>query len=190
MTHTGVPKAQFGVIGGSGSLSFEFPAALGDERVEVLAEDLRLRHAVRPLTRVHALPRDGPARSPRGTRGEDARVAPRREARGRVACRLFWVFAEAGVTKVLADGGVGSLNHLLDPRDVVVPNDFIDLTVTPGHLRPRRPPADHAPPRMPRPRGSPRRQRREDGRFPRVFRAGRTWSPTGPGSSPWPRSTT
>jgi 5'-methylthioadenosine phosphorylase len=33
------------------------------------------------------------------------------------------------VRKVIADGGVGSLNHLLDPRDVVVPNDFIDLTV-------------------------------------------------------------
>jgi 5'-methylthioadenosine phosphorylase len=30
---------------------------------------------------------------------------------------------------VLADGGVGSLNHLLDPRDVIVPNDFIDLTI-------------------------------------------------------------
>ena len=30
---------------------------------------------------------------------------------------------------MLADGGVGSLNHLLDPRDVVIPNDFIDLTI-------------------------------------------------------------
>jgi 5'-methylthioadenosine phosphorylase len=32
------------------------------------------------------------------------------------------------VKKVLSDGGVGTLNHLLDPRDVVIPNDFIDLT--------------------------------------------------------------
>ncbi len=31
--------------------------------------------------------------------------------------------------KVIADGGVGTLNHLLDPRDVVIPNDFIDLTM-------------------------------------------------------------
>ena len=30
---------------------------------------------------------------------------------------------------MLADGGVGSLNHLLDPRDIVIPNDFIDLTI-------------------------------------------------------------
>ncbi len=49
--------------------------------------------------------------------------------------------------KVLADGGVGSLNHMLDPRDVVIPNDFIDLTHQAGHLRSRRPPAHHAPAR-------------------------------------------
>ena len=48
--------------------------------------------------------------------------------RGDASLQVFWVFAEAGVRKVLADGGVGSLNHLLDPRDVVIPNDFIDLT--------------------------------------------------------------
>jgi 5'-methylthioadenosine phosphorylase len=39
------------------------------------------------------------------------------------------VFAQAGVRRVLADGGVGTLNHLLDPRDVVIPNDFVDLTI-------------------------------------------------------------
>ena len=35
-----IPRAQFGICGGSGSLSFDFPAALGDERVTVLARDL------------------------------------------------------------------------------------------------------------------------------------------------------
>jgi 5'-methylthioadenosine phosphorylase len=49
--------------------------------------------------------------------------------RGDASLQTFWVFHEAGVGKVIADGGVGSLNHLLDPRDVVIPNDFIDLTV-------------------------------------------------------------
>ena len=48
--------------------------------------------------------------------------------RADASLQAFWVFDEAGVRKVLSDGGVGSLNHLLDPRDVVVPNDFIDLT--------------------------------------------------------------
>lgn len=48
--------------------------------------------------------------------------------RADASLQVLWVFSEAGVRKVLADGGVGSLNHLLDPRDVLVPNDFIDLT--------------------------------------------------------------
>jgi len=48
--------------------------------------------------------------------------------RADASLQTFWVFHEAGVKKVVADGGVGSLNHLLDPRDIVIPNDFIDLT--------------------------------------------------------------
>ncbi len=49
--------------------------------------------------------------------------------RADASLQVFWVFHEAGVSKVLADGGVGSLNHLLDPRDIVIPNDFIDLSI-------------------------------------------------------------
>jgi 5'-methylthioadenosine phosphorylase len=49
--------------------------------------------------------------------------------RGDASLQTFWVFHEAGLRKVLADGGVGSLNHLLDPRDIVVPSDFIDLSI-------------------------------------------------------------
>lgn len=122
-----VPQADFGVCGGSGSLSFDFPAALNDERVTVLAENL-----------VYDTPF---GRSPSFTH---FRVEGRHSVRSALAVKMhgwrrgvkradaslqtFWVFHEAGVGKVLADGGVGSLNHLLDPRDVVVPDDFIDLT--------------------------------------------------------------
>ncbi len=123
-----IPSAQFGICGGSGSLSFDFPGALDDDRVEVLAEDLEF---------------DTPfGRSPafvhfRVTGPHGAREAlavkmhgwRRGVKRADASLQVFWVFSEAGVVKVLADGGVGSLNHLLDPRDVVVPNDFIDLTV-------------------------------------------------------------
>ena len=53
-----IPRAEFGICGGSGTLSrFDFPAALADDRVTVLAERPRLRHALRPLACVHALPR-------------------------------------------------------------------------------------------------------------------------------------
>ncbi|HEX9092958.1 MAG TPA: MTAP family purine nucleoside phosphorylase [Coriobacteriia bacterium] len=130
MTETSnlVPQAEFGICGGSGTLSRPFPASLADPRVEVLAEDLVF---------------DTPfGRSPafihfrvRGVHGPRAALAVRMHGwrrgvkRADASLQTFWVFAEAGVRKVLADGGVGSLNHLLDPRDVVVPDDFIDLTV-------------------------------------------------------------
>lgn len=170
MTDQLVPKADFGVCGGSGSLSFDFPGALGDGRVEVLGTDLCF---------------DTPfGRSPSFTHFAVTGALGRREAlavkmhgwrrgvkRGDASLQTFWVFHEAGVRKVIADGGVGSLNYLLDPRDVVIPNDFIDLTVKQDiyvrgdHLLIMRQPicpslADHL------------YQGAEGGGFPRVFRRG------------------
>jgi purine nucleoside phosphorylase len=127
VTENRVPQAQFGVIGGSGSLSFEFPAALADDRVEVLAENLEFDT---PFGRSPAFThfRVIGSRGPREALAVKMHGWRRGVKRGDASLQLFWVFAEAGVTKVVADGGVGSLNHLLDPRDVVIPNDFIDLT--------------------------------------------------------------
>jgi len=123
-----VPAAHFGVCGGSGSLSFDFPAALRDDRVTVLAEDLVFDtpFGVSPAFTYFRVagphgPREALAVKMHGWR--------RGVKRADASLQVFWVFHEAGVKKVLADGGVGSLNHLLDPRDVVIPNDFIDLSI-------------------------------------------------------------
>jgi 5'-methylthioadenosine phosphorylase len=123
-----IPHAEFGVCGGSGSLSFDFPAALDDSRVTVLETDLVFetpfgRSPTFTLFRVEGVagPRDALAVRMHGWR--------RGVKRADASLQTFWVFHEAGVRKVLADGGVGSLNHLLDPRDVVIPNDFIDLSI-------------------------------------------------------------
>ena len=123
-----VPRAHFGICGGSGSLSFDFPAALDDERVTVLGTGLAYdtpfgRSPDFTHFRVDGLsgPREALSVKMHGWR--------RGVKRADASLQVFWVFHEAGVTKVLADGGVGSLNHLLDPRDVVIPNDFIDLSI-------------------------------------------------------------
>lgn len=128
MTDTRVPRAQFGICGGSGSLSFDFPAALNDERVSVLATDLVFEtpFGTSPaFTHFRVEGADGP-REALAVRMHGWR---RGVKRADASLQVFWVFGEAGVTKVLADGGVGSLNHLLDPRDVVIPNDFIDMSI-------------------------------------------------------------
>jgi len=43
--------------------------------------------------------------------------------------QIFWLFREAGVKKILAEGGVGSVNHLLDTRDVIIASDYIDQSM-------------------------------------------------------------
>ena len=43
--------------------------------------------------------------------------------------QVFWVLREAGVTRILSEGGVGTVNPLLDPRDFLIPDDYLDLSV-------------------------------------------------------------
>ncbi len=123
-----VPEAAFGICGGSGTLSFDFPAALDDGRVEVLEEDLYFET---PFGRSQGFTHFAVT----GIHGRREALAVKMHGwrrgvkRADASLQVFWVFSQAGVRKVVADGGVGSLNHLLDPRDVVVPDDFIDLTM-------------------------------------------------------------
>lgn len=128
MPDQAVPCAQFGICGGSGSLSFDFPAALSDDRVTVLATGLTFDT---PFGRSPAFTHfrvEGPS-GPREALAVKMHGWRRGVKRADASLQTFWVFHEAGVKKVLADGGVGSLNHLLDPRDIVIPDDFIDLSV-------------------------------------------------------------
>lgn len=129
MVSTGpIPRADFGICGGSGTLSFDFPAALEDPRTTVLDDGLVFDT---PFGRSPAFTHFRVS-GPHGTREAlSVRMHGWRRGvkRADASLQTFWVFHEAGVRKVISDGGVGSLNHLLDPRDVVVPDDFIDLTV-------------------------------------------------------------
>jgi len=49
-------------------------------------------------------------------------------SRGRASRQVFSVLHRAGVRQIVSDAGVGSLNRLLDPGDLVVPDDFVDRT--------------------------------------------------------------
>jgi len=128
MTTQAIPRADFGVCGGSGTLSRPFPHSLEDPRAEVLAEDLVFDT---PFGRSPAFThfRVTGERGPREALAVRMHGWRRGVKRADASLQTFWVFHEAGVGRVLSDGGVGSLNHLLDPRDIVIPNDFIDLTM-------------------------------------------------------------
>lgn len=122
-----IPSAAFGICGGSGTLSFAFPAGLGDPRVTVLADGLEFDT---PFGRSPAFThfRVTGERGPREALAVKMHGWRRGVKRATASLQVFWVFHEAGVRKVMADGGVGSLNHLLDPRDVLLPTDYLDLT--------------------------------------------------------------
>jgi 5'-methylthioadenosine phosphorylase len=122
-----IPSAVFGVCGGSGTLSLGTAASAEDERVEVVADGLVFETPFGESPAFTHFRVDGPdgARDALSVRMHGWR---RGVKRGDASLQTFWVFDQAGVKKVLSDGGVGSLNHLLDPRDVVVPSDFVDMT--------------------------------------------------------------
>lgn len=122
-----VPAAEFGVIGGSGSLMFEFPVALGDERVSVLAENLTFETPFGHSPSFTHFRVDGPhgERQALSVRMHGWRRGVRRRD---ASLQVFWVLHQAGVRKVIADGAVASLNHLLEPADIMVVNDFIDVS--------------------------------------------------------------
>lgn len=42
--------------------------------------------------------------------------------------RVFYVLYEAGVKKIIGTALCGSTNRLLDPADIVIPDDFVDFT--------------------------------------------------------------
>ncbi|WP_295919017.1 MTAP family purine nucleoside phosphorylase [Anaerovibrio lipolyticus] len=118
-----IPKADYAVVGGSGTLSSNFPANVKDEDVKIVAENLyfdtpygkspAFRHftvgAKHVLTvRMH------------GWRSGVTRADASRQ--------VFWVFREAGVKRIISEGGVGTVNKLLDIRDFMVPDDYLDMS--------------------------------------------------------------
>jgi 5'-methylthioadenosine phosphorylase len=131
-----VPAATLAVIGGSGSLAAAFPGDL-HPGARVLERDL-----------VFETPwGDSPPFTLFELEGRAALHVPlhgwrKGVSRGRASRQVFSVLHRAGVKRILSDAGVGSLNHLLDPGDLIVVDDFVDQTtdrdryglVAGGHL--------------------------------------------------------
>ena len=124
MAQQEIPAASFGIVGGSGTLSSDFPARLPAEDVEILADNLIFDtpYGKSPAFRLFAV---GEVRvlscRMHGWRSGVTRADASRQ--------VFWVFREAGVVRVLSEGGVGTVNPLLDPRDFLIPDDYLDLSV-------------------------------------------------------------
>lgn len=120
-----IPVVDFGIIGGSGTLSSNFPLGAKDENVEILEDNLIFDTPYGKTTPFRLFLIDGSIRvltckMHNWTSGVNRADASR---------QLFWVFREAKVKKIIAEGGVGTVNPLLDPRDFLIPDDYLDLSV-------------------------------------------------------------
>ena len=122
MSHE-IPRVPYAVVGGSGTLSSDFPARLPDADVTVIQDNLFFDtpYGKSPAFRLFSV-------------GEKRALACRMHgwrsgvSRADASRQVFWVFREAGVKRILSEGGVGTVNHLLDPRDFMVPDDYLDLS--------------------------------------------------------------
>ena len=119
-----IPKADFAVVGGSGTLSSNFPANSESPDVKILEDNLYFDtpYGKSPAFRLFSL-------------GEKRVLCCRMHGwrsgvtRADASRQVFWTFREAGVKRIISEGGVGTVNHLLDPRDFMIPDDYLDLSV-------------------------------------------------------------
>lgn len=119
-----IPKADYAIVGGSGTLSSDFPRHLPDPDVTILADNLRFDtpYGESPAMRLFSVGEKHVLTCKmHGWRSGVTRADASRQ--------VFWVFRAAGVKRILSEGGVGTVNRLLDLRDFVIPDDYLDLSV-------------------------------------------------------------
>lgn len=114
-------RVDFAIIGGSGTLSSDFPKNF--EGVEVLADNLTFEtpYGQSPAFRLCSV--DGKEFLTCKMHGWRSGVTRADSSR-----QIFWTFREAGVKRILSEGGVGTINHLLNPRDLMIPDDYLDMS--------------------------------------------------------------
>ena len=116
-----IPHVDFAIIGGSGTLSSDFPKNFAG--VEVLADNLFFEtpYGKSPAFRLCSVGgKEFLTCKMHGWRSGVTRADSSRQ--------IFWTFREAGVKRIFSEGGVGSVNHLLNPRDLMIPDDYLDLS--------------------------------------------------------------
>ncbi len=116
-----VPQALYAIIGGSSTFSINFPEDLNEPDIKIIDDGLIFETPFgdSPPFKLFKV-------------GEKSVLTckmhgwRRGVTRADASRQIFWVFREAGTKSILAEGGVGAVNHLLNLRDIVVPTDYID----------------------------------------------------------------
>lgn len=120
MSEKKIPAADFAIIGGSGTLSSNFPSNFN---LKILQENLFFEtpYGKSPAMKIFSYA---------GKKILTCKMHGWRSGvtRADASRQIFWIFREAGVKKILSEGGVGTINHLLNPRDLMIPDDYLDMS--------------------------------------------------------------
>ncbi|MCL5292017.1 MAG: MTAP family purine nucleoside phosphorylase [Actinobacteria bacterium] len=119
-----IHQARFAIIGGSSTNSIDFPGEAGYDGVEIIKRRaiFDTPYGKSPAFTLFSL--KGKTVLTCRMHGWRAGVT-----RANASRQLFWVLREAGVERILGEGGVGAIDPKLELRDIVVPDDYIDLSM-------------------------------------------------------------
>jgi 5'-methylthioadenosine phosphorylase len=122
--YSSVPKVDYCFMGGSSTFSIRVPEDLELADARLLERKLLFQtpYGESPIMKLFEIG----GKTVLTTKMHGRRLGVTRADSSR---QVFWVLREAGVKQVVAEGGVGAVNHLLELRDLVFPQDYIDLSL-------------------------------------------------------------
>jgi 5'-methylthioadenosine phosphorylase len=133
-TTTPIPKVGLCIITGSANWGHAFPEDIGVVGVRVLARDLSFDTPYGQTDNWKLLEFDGSITAdgkPKQALCMYSHGNPRDRIDHECHRRAFWALMEAGVKRVLACSTIGAMNKAIQPGDVVINADIIELTQTP-----------------------------------------------------------
>ncbi|NEJ69595.1 5'-methylthioadenosine phosphorylase [Rhizobium phaseoli] len=136
-----IPKTELAIITGSANWGLAFPEDIAMPGVRVLARDLSFDTPYGVSDNWKLLEFDASITQDR-QRKRALCMYSHGNPRDRIdhSChqRAFWVLMESGVRHVLACSTLGAVNKAIQPGDMVINADIIELTQTPYSLLPGR----------------------------------------------------
>ncbi|MBB4953734.1 5'-methylthioadenosine phosphorylase [Agrobacterium vitis] len=136
-----IPKTGLAIITGSANWGLAFPEDVAMPGVTVLARDLSFDTPYGVTDNWKLLEFDGSITADGQTKQALCMYShgnPRDQIDHSCHRRAFWVLMESGVRHVIACSTVGAVNKAIQPGDMVINADIIELTQTPYSLLPGR----------------------------------------------------
>ena len=141
MTSTPIPQVDLAMITGSANWGIAIPEDVAMDGIDLIARDLSFQTPWGPSDNWKLFRMDGAITVDGQTRQALCMYShgnPRDHIDHECHRRAYWVLQQAGVRRILACSTLGAVNRAIQPGDLAIPADVIELTQTPYSLLPGR----------------------------------------------------